>query len=102
MAERKVPFGQGSRIQSVVFEKRYYDATHAKKKAKEMGFKVDKVDVKATTVRIRQAPPEQFKMFRMKSLNESGTIQAVIGIKVPRDQKSPRTAKPKAETKSRK
>jgi hypothetical protein len=86
MSEKKAPFGQGSRIQSLVFEKRYYDAAHAKKKAKSMGFKADKVDVKANTVRIRQAPPGEFKTFRMKNLNKSGTIQAVIGIKHPRSR----------------
>jgi hypothetical protein len=82
MAKKTFPRGEGSRIQSLVFDKQYYDVSHAKRKARAMGMTANKVDVDTNTIRVRQNDPSQYKTFRMKQLTP--TIQAVIGIKHPK------------------
>lgn len=100
MSTKTFPRGEGSRIQSLVFDKQYYDVSHAKRKARAMGMKADKVDVETNTIRVRQNDPSQYKTFRMKQLTP--TIQAVIGIKHPDPARGGAPKKSKAAAKSRK
>jgi hypothetical protein len=73
----------GSRIQSLILDKRYYPtAQAAKAKAVKMGFYPGKTEVLANTIRVQQRPSEDFKEFRVMKMTP--TVQATIGIKKPR------------------
>lgn len=99
MSKKAFPRGEGSRIQSLVFDKQYYDVSHAKRKARAMGMKADKADVDTNTIRVRQNDPSQYKTFRMKQLTP--TIQAVIGIKYPKKTSSEKTSSKKTSSKAK-
>lgn len=80
---KKVNEATGSRIQSLILDKRYYPtAQAAKEKAVRMGFYPGKTEVLANTVRVQQRPTENFKEFRVMRLTP--TVQATLGIKKPR------------------
>ena len=56
---------KGSRIQSLLIEKKKFDKKHAKSWAKSHGFKATKIHTTKSYHRIRQEPPSHFKSFRM-------------------------------------
>lgn len=63
-------------VQSIIFEKAYFDKSEAEAWAKEHDFKTNKVDVTENTYRFRQYPPSRFSTFRIKPLTEG--VKAVI------------------------
>lgn len=78
------PRGEGSRVQSLIFDKQYWTPQRAQAKAKEMGFAAPKADVKANTLRFRQNSPDQYQTFRTVTMPKHPSIKMVIGIKHPR------------------
>lgn len=67
-----------SKVQSVVFEKRYWTPERAEKKLKTMGMVNNKVDETVHKLRFRQAPPHKDATFRTKQITP--TMQFVIEI----------------------
>lgn len=67
-------------IQSVLLKRRKgFSLEDAKKKIKELKFKVLKVDITKKHFRFRQEPPRKFKRFRSKKVDKDLTF--VFGFK---------------------
>lgn len=72
-------FKKSSKIQSLILNKNNFPTvTSAKKKAKELGFKVSKVDKTSSTIRLRQIPPNKCVQGRFATIPLTDGIQAVI------------------------
>lgn len=66
-------------VQSVTFDKQYWDARRAKSWLRKHGFKSPKVDETANQLRFRQRAPGQYSQYVTKSV--SPTINLVLGIR---------------------
>lgn len=64
-------------VQSILFDRKYYNISKAKKWLKKHGHKYDKVDVKPDHLRFRQINPKKFKGFFTQ--HKTKTIKFVIG-----------------------
>lgn len=71
--------GRATDVQSVTFDKQYWDARRAKSWLRERGFKSPKVDETANQLRFRQRAPGQYKSYATKKI--SPTINLVLGIR---------------------
>ncbi len=67
----------GSEVQSVVFDKKYYTDKEAREWLKKHNFKGLDVDEKKNVLRYRQKDPKKFKRFRMKEIKKG--IKFCIG-----------------------
>jgi hypothetical protein len=70
----------GTVIQSLILDKRAFSALEGLRWAKTHGFEHSKIDEKAKTFRLRQAPPSRFTGFRTITLKPG--VKAVIGCPV--------------------
>ena len=66
----KARFPKGTRVQSLVFDRKRFSASAARSWAATHGFKAPATDPKPTTLRLRQAPPSNFAKttFRTKAI----------------------------------
>jgi len=71
-------FPAGTRIQSLVFDRRFFSPSEARSWASAHGFRAPAAEVYENSLRLRQASPERFKKgtFRMMSLDAG--VQAVV------------------------
>ncbi len=69
-----------SEIQAILFEKRYWKISEAKKWLKEHKFKPLKYDITKNLYRFRLIDPKKFKKFRIKKF-AFGLISFVFGFK---------------------
>lgn len=69
---------KGSKIQSLIFDKKKFDAAAAKKWASDHGFTTDKVDETGESFRYRQLDPAAFKNFRNKQITDGVTAVFVF------------------------
>lgn len=68
-----------SKVQSIMFKKRYWDKQRARNWLLDHGFKTNKVDQAGSNfLRFRQEDPKQFKDFRTIKFKPS--VYAVIGF----------------------
>lgn len=86
-------------VQSVTFDKQYWDARRAKSWLRKHGFKSPKVDETANQLRFRQRAPGQYNQYATKSI--SPTINLVLGVRSSAPKKkggaAKRPGKPKAQ-----
>jgi hypothetical protein len=75
-------------VQSVTFDKRYWDVPRAVSWLRERGFKSPKVDATLNQLRFRQRDPSKYDRYTTKVI--SPTINLVIGFR-PVSRSSPRT-----------
>lgn len=68
-----------SEIQSVLFEKRYWNEIRSKQWLKDRNFKYYKIDKTNQYLRYRQSNPEKYKYFRTIKIQPS--IKAIVGFK---------------------
>jgi hypothetical protein len=71
--------GRATDVQSVTFDKQYWDARRAKSWLRERGFKSTEVDETLSLLRFRQHNPGKYNRFATKKI--SPTISLVLGIK---------------------
>ena len=74
--EAKCP--HGSEIQSLLFDRRFFDLTRARAWAKGHDRKYGDVDMKDAYIHLRQEPPSLFSRMRTIPLGRRG-VKAVIG-----------------------
>lgn len=67
------------RVQTLIFSKDHWTEAKAKRWAKTHGFKYGKVDEKSTSFRLRQVPPEEFRVLRTIEFGDETGIKAVVG-----------------------
>jgi hypothetical protein len=94
---RVIHGGRATDVQSVTFDKQYWDARRAKSWLRERGFKSPKVDETTGQLRFRQRAPGQYSEYATKKI--SPTINLVLGIRPGAKKKEPAKAKGKAKAK---
>lgn len=87
--------GDGSKVQSLIFNKAKWDSADAAKKwARNHGFSADKVDTTSSSYRLRQAAPGGFARMRTICLTPKGAsgddcrVAAVVGFTTTRQEGS--------------
>jgi hypothetical protein len=80
--------GRATDVQSVTFNKQYWDTRRAISWLRDRGFKSPKVDETETQLRFRQRNPSKYSHYATKSITP--TINFILGI---RDDAPPRKAK---------
>jgi len=69
-----------SKVQSVIFARRYWSIPRARRWLHKHGFVWNsKVDVKTNFIRFRQFDPSKYKKYRIKKIKP--TVELVIGFK---------------------
>lgn len=71
--------GNATDVQSVTFDKRYWDVPRAVSWLRERGFKSSKVDTTLNQLRFRQRDPSKYDRYTTKVV--SPTINLVIGFR---------------------
>lgn len=75
LAARENP--ESTHVQSLLFSRKDWTESAAKKWARGHGYKVKKVDVTDDYIRLQQVPPDEFSVLRTKNFSDG--IKAVIG-----------------------
>ena len=70
----------GSKIQSIIFKKRYWNTERAKRWLREHNFEGLKVDETQNYLRFRQEDPSEFGIGSYRTINLTKSIKAVVGI----------------------
>lgn len=69
----------GTKIQTIIFSKEFYNKVRAVKWLNKNNFKGTIADDKSTTVRFRQASPDKFKEDTFRTIELTKGVKAVIG-----------------------
>jgi len=72
----------GTKIQTIIFSKEFYNKTRAVKWLDKNNFKGTIADDKSTTVRFRQASPDKFKEDTFRTIELTKGVKAVIGCPI--------------------
>lgn len=78
-AKERVVFADPTTIQTLIFDKKKFNAAEAKAWAKEHGFKNPKVDETEDSLRLRQKDPGEFQEGSFRTIEVKPGVKAVIG-----------------------
>jgi hypothetical protein len=98
MARSRLP--RGTRIQSLVFDKREHTPREARSWASEHGFKVPASEQTKNEIRLRQEPPGRFLKQTYRRITLDDGVDAVIAV--PRKSEESVAKKSKKSKKSKK
>lgn len=75
----KLKSDKATAVQTLIFDKEFFDKESAVEWAVEHGYKADKVDETEDSLRIRQREPDDFDQDTLRTIELTDGVQAVVG-----------------------